>query len=154
MKKLISSCIALAMFSAVAVFAQDSGAPPARFSPEQMIAKHVSRLSTLLNLTATQQTQATALFTDEQNAAKTARANMRAAHTALKTAIENNDANGITAQATQIGSLTTAEIESHAKAEATFFAMLSADQQTKYKQLQAAGGPMGGRGFGGGPGRM
>ena len=53
------------------------------------------------------------------------------------------DAAGITTQATQIGALTTQEIESRSKAEAAFYALLSADQQAKFKQLHE-GGPMGG----------
>ncbi len=70
---------------------------------------------------------------------------MQAAHTALQTAIESNDTASISAQAAQIGTLTTQEVETHATAQAAFYAILTADQQTKYKQLLSAGP----RGFGG-----
>jgi Spy/CpxP family protein refolding chaperone len=73
---------------------------------------------------------------------------MQAARTALQTAIESNDTAGINAQAAQIGTLTTQEVEAQATARAAFYAILTADQQTKYKQLMAAG-PGGLRGFGG-----
>ena len=81
-----------------------------------------------------------------------------AAQTALQTAIKSNDLTGIMTQATQIGSLTTQQVEDRAKADAAFYAILTPDQQTKYNQLHDAGvggrgGPVGVVGFGGlGPG--
>jgi Spy/CpxP family protein refolding chaperone len=146
MKKWIFSLIAVGVLSVSTLFAQDS-TPPTRPTPEQMIANRVSRLTTLLTLTSAQQTQATTIFTNEQTALANFRSSMKTAHSALKTAIENNDNAGITAQATQIGTLTTQEVESRAQAQAAFYALLTADQQTKYKQFEAAG-PMG-HGFGG-----
>ncbi|MFZ0593235.1 MAG: Spy/CpxP family protein refolding chaperone [Bryobacteraceae bacterium] len=147
MKKWISSFAALGLLSAVGLFAQEPAPTHTRPTAEQMIANHVSRLTTLLTLTSAQQTQATTIFTNEQTAMSSIQTSMKAAHSALKTAIENNDTAGITAQATQIGTLTTQEIEGRAQAQAAFYALLTSDQQTKYKQLEASG-PMG-RGFGG-----
>jgi Spy/CpxP family protein refolding chaperone len=146
----IRSLIAVGILSVVGLFAQEPAPTHTRPTPEQMIANRVSRLTTLLSLTSTQQTQATTIFTNEQSSMSTIQTSMKAAHSALKTAIENNDTAGITAQATQIGTLTTQEIEGRAQAQAAFYALLTADQQTKYKQLESAG-PMG-HGFGGGPG--
>lgn len=143
MNKWIVNSLALVMLCGAPVFAQDGDGPPPRFSPEQMIARRVSRLTTVLTLSSAQQTQAAAIFSDEEASSKTIRNSMRAAHRALQTAIQNNDAAGITTQATQIGALTTQEIESRSKAEAAFYALLSADQQAKFKQLHE-GGPMGG----------
>jgi len=71
---------------------------------------------------------------------------MKAARTALKTAVEANDTAGIPAQASQIGSLTTQEVQAEATANAGFYAILTPDQQTKYNQL--------GTGLAGGPGRF
>lgn len=147
MKKWICSFAALGLLSAVGLFAQESTPTHTRPTPEQMIANHVSRLTTLLTLTSAQQTQATTIFTNEQSSMSSVQTSMKAARSALKTAVENNDTAGITAQATQIGTLTTQEIEGRAQAQAAFYAQLTPDQQTKYKQLEAAG-PMG-RGFGG-----
>jgi Spy/CpxP family protein refolding chaperone len=147
MKKWICSFIAVGMLSVAGLLAQDS-TPHTRPTPEQMITNRVSRLTTLLTLNSAQQTQATTIFTNEQTAMTNLHSSMRAAHTALKTAIENNDTAGITAQATQIGNLTTQEIENRAQAQAAFYALLTPDQQTKYKQLEPAG-PRGRGGFGG-----
>jgi Spy/CpxP family protein refolding chaperone len=116
----------------------------------------VARLTTILNLTSAQQTQATTIFTTEQIALSGLRNGMQTAHATLQTAIQNNDAGSITTQATQIGTLTTQEVEARAAAQAAFYALLTADQQTKYKQLMSAGpgGPGGPQGFGRpGPGR-
>jgi Spy/CpxP family protein refolding chaperone len=151
MKKYIYSAIAFAIAASCLAFAQDAGAPPTPPSPAQMVAHQVARLTTLLSLTSAQQTQATTIYTAEQTAAASLRTSMRTAHTALQTATENNDVASITAQATEIGNLTAQEIESRAKAEAAFYAILTADQQAKYKQLKP--GPGGPGGFGGrGPG--
>ncbi len=136
--------------------AQQAGSPPTPPNPAQMVANEVGRLTTLLSLTSAQQTQATAIFTTEQTAISGLRSGMQTARATLQTAIENNDTAGIAAQATQIGTLTTQEVQAHATAQAAFYAILTADQQTKYKQLMSAGpGGLGGgpRGFGGpGPG--
>lgn len=122
---------------------QTAGTPP---NPAQRIAHQVSRLTTLLTLNSAQQTQATAIWTQEETALSGVRDSMRTAHAALKTAVEANDTATIAAQATQIGELTTQEVSARATAEAAFYALLTADQQTKFKQLR--GGP-GGRGHGG-----
>jgi hypothetical protein len=74
---------------------------------------------------------------------------MNTARTALQTAVEANDTTGISTQASQIGNLTTQEVTARATADAAFFLILSATQQTIYKTL---GGPGGGRGGPGGPG--
>jgi Spy/CpxP family protein refolding chaperone len=78
---------------------------------------------------------------------------MRTAHEALKTAVEANDTATITAQAAQIGELTAQEVSARATAEAAFYAILTGDQQTKFKQLRGGPGGFGGHGPGGhGPG--
>jgi Spy/CpxP family protein refolding chaperone len=139
------------LLTAGILFGQTAGTPP---TPAQRIANQVSRLTTLLSLNSAQQTQATAIWTQEQTALSGVRDNMRTAHTALKTAIEANDTATIAAQATQIGELTTQEISARATAEAAFYAILTADQQTKFKQLRGGPGGFGGHGPGGpgGPG--
>jgi Spy/CpxP family protein refolding chaperone len=145
MKKSIYSAIAIAMASTFMLFAQDTAVQPGPRNQAQMVSHHVARLTTLLNLTTAQQTQATSIFTEQHAAMSGLFSNMKAARSALETAIENNDASSISSQAAQIGSLTTQEIESHAKAEAAFWALLTPDQQAKYKQLRSMhhGGPGG-----------
>jgi Spy/CpxP family protein refolding chaperone len=154
MKKCLYSMFAIATLGTSLLFAQDSGAPgtpPAPPNPAQMAAHHISRLSTLLNLNASQHAQASTIFKDQHAGMSGIFSSMRAARTALQAAIENNDVSAISAQAAQIGSLTTQEVENRAKAEAAFYAILTPDQQAKYKQLQSMHGGL--EGFGGrGPG--
>lgn len=145
MMKSVFHAVAGTMLLTFSLLAQQPGTPP---TPTQMVANQITRLTTLLNLTSAQQTQATTIFTAEQTSLSTVRSSMQAARTTLQTAIESNDTASIAAQATQIGTLTTQEIEAHATAQAAFYATLTADQQTKYKQLVSAG-PSGPRGFGG-----
>lgn len=128
--------------------ARQSHTPP---TPAQIVANRVARLTTLLSLNATQQSQATTYFTTEQTAPSGVGASMKAAHTALMTAVEANDAAGITAQATQIGSLTTQEVTARSTANAAFYAILNPTQQTQYKQLMGRGGMGAGFGFRGRP---
>lgn len=138
--RIISRFAAFALLSAGLVGAQGPGSPP---SAADRVANQVAHLTSLLSLTSAQQAQATTIFTDQQTATASVITAMKTARTALETAVESNDAATITAQATQIGSLTTQEVESRAKADAAFYAILTADQQTKYKQV-GHGGPGGG----------
>lgn len=148
--KFISRAAAGTMLLTFSLFAQGTGSPPSPPTPAQMIANQVARLTTLLNLTSAQQTQATSILTTEQTAMSGLMTGMQTARTTLQTAIQNNDANAITAQANQIGTLTTQEVEAHATAQAALYAILTADQQAKYKQLMSAGpgGPGGPGGHG------
>lgn len=137
------------LLTASVLFGQTPGTSP---TPAQRIAHQVSRLTTLLSLTSAQQTQATAIWTQEQTALSGVRDSMRAAHTALETAVEANDTASIAAQAAQIGELTGQEVSARATAEAAFYAILTADQQTKFKQLPGGPGGFGGHGPGRAPG--
>lgn len=125
--------------------------PPSPPTPARMTAHQVARLTTLLSLTAEQQTQATAIFTTEQTAMSSLFPSMQSAHKALQAAVRTQDTAAITTLAAQIGTLTTQETQARATAQAAFYAVLSADQQTKYDQLPQ-GGAFGGRGGPGGPG--
>lgn len=122
------------------------------------VAHQVERLTVLLTLTAAQQTSATTIFTGEQTVLATIQTSLQTAQTALETAVEANSPGAITTAATQIGTLTTQQFEAVGTANATFYAILTADQQTKYKELLASGFlasgfPGGGPGHGpGGPG--
>jgi Spy/CpxP family protein refolding chaperone len=118
-------------------FGQRSHTPP---TPAQMVANRVTRLTALLTLTTAQQAQATTIFTTEQTALATVSANMKTARTTLQSDVEANNTAGIAAQASQIGSLTTQEVEATATANAAFYALLTPDQQTKYKTVGGGGG--------------
>lgn len=80
---------------------------------------------------------------------------MRTARTTLQTAIKSNETATIGTQATEIGTLTSQEVLAQATAAAAFYAILTADQQSKFDTLgPLVGGPGGPGGFGGpgGPG--
>lgn len=123
--------------------------PPTPPTPAQMVANQVARLTTLLDLTSTQQASATAIFTTEQTALASVRTSMQTARTALQTAIKSDDANAIATQSGQIGSLNGQEVLAQATASAALYAILTADQQVKYNTLGPLGGGPGGPG---GPG--
>lgn len=157
MKKRILIAFASTALSAPFLFAQSSGTTATQPTAAQIVANRVARLTTLLTLTTTQQTEATTIFTTEQTALSGLMTSMQTARTTLQTAVEKNDQTGIATEATQIGALTTQEVEAQAKADAAFYAILTTDQQTKYTSLQSGGpggGPGGPGGFGGpgGPG--
>jgi Spy/CpxP family protein refolding chaperone len=149
MRRRILAVSALAAFFGVLGNAQTSAPTPP--TAAQMVANQVARLTKLLDLNTTQQASATAIFTTEQTALAALRTSMQTARTALKTAITANDTATIGTDSTQIGSLTGEEVLAQSTASAAFYAILTADQQTKYETLGPLGGP-GGFGGPGGPG--
>ena len=131
------------------MLASAQSTPPRPPTPAQMVANQVARLTKLLDLNSTQQASATTIFTTEQTALATLRTSMHTARTALQTAIKSDDPASIGTQATQIGTLNGEEVLARATASAAFYAILAADQQSKYDSL----GPLrGGPGGPGGPG--
>lgn len=142
MKKwILLSAMAL---SVSCLFAQGGG-PPSTPTP----ADRVARLTTLLTLTAAQQAQATTIFTIEDAAMATVRPSIQAARAALQAAVKTNDTGTITLQATQLGNLTAQDLIARSTADAAFYAILTADQKTKYDELHLSG--PGGPGGAGGP---
>jgi Spy/CpxP family protein refolding chaperone len=151
MHKQILATTALMAFTSVFAIAQTTTAPTPP-SPAQMVANQVARLTKLLDLNSTQQASATTIFTTEQTALATLRTSMQAARTALRTAITSDNTATIGTEATQIGTLTGEQVLAQATASAAFYAILTADQQTKYETLGPLGGGPGGPGGFGGPG--
>ena len=135
-RRFFTALIALTL-SAPIGFAQRTFTPP---TPAQQVANKVARLTTLLTQITVQQGQATTIFTTEQTALSGLSASMKTARTALQTAVQANDTAGISAAATQIGSLTAQQITATSTADAAFYAILSPTQQTQYKQLGGHGG--------------
>ncbi len=143
----IPVAIALAALLAPLVFAQSStttaATPP---TAADIVAGRVAFLTKLLDLTDAQQAQATTIFTTEQAALDALKTSMDTEQSALQTAVQNSSSSGIGAAAAQIGALTAQQIVATASADVAFYAILTADQQTKYSSLQQAGvgGPQGG----------
>ena len=132
----------LLIASAPFAFGQTTHTPP---TPAQIVANRVARLTKVLTLTTAQQAEATTIFTTEQTALAPISANLKTARTALQAAVQANDSGTISAQASTIGALTTQEVQAQSTANAAFYAILTAAQQTIYNQRGAWGGG-GGRG--------
>ena len=99
--------------------------------PATLAARRVTFLTQLLTLTTGQQTQATSIFTAEITANQALATQETTARTALVAAIKANNTSAITTQATALGNLQAQEIANTAKADAAFYALLTADQKTK-----------------------
>ena len=143
--------ISFLLLSALA-FAQRSGNPP---DPATVAQHRVDRLTTLLSLTTDQQQQAKTIFTNAATAGTAAHDSMRAAHESLAAAVKKNDIATIDQASTTIGNLTAQLISIDAKANAAFYQILTADQQSKFDsqgpgRFGAGPGP-GGFGRGAGP---
>ena len=120
-------------------------------NPANMVAHRVDYLTTVLNLTAAQQQQATTIFTNAANAASGVHQGLKTARQSLQTAIAGNDSAGIDQAAATIGGLTTQLTSVEAKANALFYQILTSDQQSKLTKLEASRGPGGRPGPPGGP---
>src|SRR5207245_1323478 len=123
-----------------------SGSAP---DPATMVANKVARLTTLLTLTSAQQSQATTIFTSALTAIAPLRTSEATAHDALPAAVKSNPSSTIDQLSATIGSLTGQIIAIPNKADAAFYAILTADQQTKLSETNFLNGP---GGFGPGPG--
>jgi len=118
------------------------GAPP---DPAKMIEMRVNMLATHLSLTDAQKTQATKIFTDAQTASQTARDDTKAAHESMRDAVKSNNTAAIDQLARDIGAATTQLTAIESKAQAAFYAILTAEQKTKMDSMpmRGAGGPGG-----------
>ena len=117
--------------------------------PATIVANQVARLTNLLTLTTAQQTQATTIFTDALTAITPLQTSEVTARQALPAAVKSNATATIDQLSTTIGSLEGQMMSIQNKADAAFYAILTADQQTKLDQTNFLNGP----GLGpGGPG--
>ncbi len=144
--------LALTAVCAAAMFAQTTTTTHTAPTPAEMAANQVVRLTSLLTLSSAQQASATSIFTQEYTTLATLQTSMQTARTALTTAITGNATATISTEAAAIGSLTTQEVQAQAAAQAAFYQVLTADQQTKYAAMLTRGPGMGGPGGFGGPG--
>jgi Spy/CpxP family protein refolding chaperone len=124
-----------------------SGFPGGQMDPAKMVEARVAMLTQTLNLTEAQKAQALKIFSDAQAAAERFREEMQVARQELQTAIKANDLASIERNAREIGTATGEMTIIDARAQAAFYALLTAEQKTKFDQMPA-------RGFGMGPGGM
>lgn len=141
-RRLMISSLA-AMTLVTAAWAQTTTTTPASGANRRL-----EFLAGYLSLTDAQKMQAQAIFDAAESAATTAAGAMTSAQTALRTAIKANAADAeLDRLAAAIGVIQGQVAAIHAKAEAKFYALLTADQKTKYDALgQGSGGPGGGKG--------
>jgi Spy/CpxP family protein refolding chaperone len=113
---------------------QTTHQPP---DPAEMAQRQVKTLTTLLSLTSAQQQQATTIFTNSARSEQSLHQAERTAHDALRTAVKNNDSAAIEQAAGDIGQSVTQMTAIKAKADAAFYQILTADQQTKMSELES-----------------
>jgi hypothetical protein len=119
-------------------------------TPAQMAQHQVQRYATLLSLNSAQVEQATSIFTAEATSRGNARDTERTAHQALEAAIKANDTATIKSTATALGQMNGEMMAAHSLAAAQFYALLDADQKTKFAELEhehMMGGPEHGPGM-------
>jgi Spy/CpxP family protein refolding chaperone len=142
-------CVAAAL-SAALVLAQpgprNGGGPPGTPpDPATMIQMRVSHLTALLSLTTAQQAQATTIFTNAFNSAQSVQTSLQADRQSLADAVKADNTVSIDQIAGTIGTLQGQLTAINSKADAAFYAILTADQKAKYDSLPH-GGPGGGFG--------
>jgi Spy/CpxP family protein refolding chaperone len=143
----------VAVMTAGLALAQGRGGTPP--DPQTMIQMRVDRLATQLTLTDAQKTQAVTIFTDAFNASQPIQSDLRSNRQSLSDAIKKNDTAAISTLSVTAGVLSGQLTAINSKAEAAFYAMLTADQQAKYDSQPhggpgGPGGPLGPGGFGAG----
>ena len=132
----LAALIALAVVSTILI-AQTPPQPP---NPATMAARRVNFMTTALNLTSAQQQQATTIFTSAATAESAMHDGLKAARQSLKTAVTNNDSAGIDEASATVGSLTAQQTSIQARANAAFYQILNADQQSKLTKLESQHG--------------
>jgi Spy/CpxP family protein refolding chaperone len=152
-----TTLVLLILACASALMIAQAQNPPGPPDPAKMVQHRVQYLTTVLNLTAAQQQQATTIFTNAETSQSGVHGTMKAAHQSLETAVKSNDASGITQAANTIGNLTAQMVSAHATADAAFYQILTPEQQSKMTQLEKEHpgpgmGPGGPHGMMGGPG--
>ena len=142
--------LSLALFAVLGLLpmAQAQTPPHTPPSPAAMAQREVQRYTTLLSLTPAQVEQATTYFTAEATARQNSWASEKTAHQAMEAAIKANDTATIQSTATTLGQMEGEMMAAHATARAQFYAILTADQKTKFAELEKEH-MMGGPGRGG-----
>jgi Spy/CpxP family protein refolding chaperone len=122
--------------------------------PATLIANQVARLTTLLDLTTAQAAQATSIFTAAQTASSPLQTTLDTDQTNLQAAVTSNNTATIDQLSAAIGTIQGQLLDIRSKADAAFYSILTAAQQTKLGTIGPGfGGPGFGAGFGGRGGR-
>jgi Spy/CpxP family protein refolding chaperone len=143
MKYLVTAT--LAAMIAIPMSAQTPSLP----SAAEMTQHRVKTLTALLNLTSAQQEQANEIYANVANAEQTWIAAEKKAREALRAAEKNNDAATIDHVSAALGQSMARSTSTRAKADAAFYQILTAEQQSKLSDLE--GQQLGPFGIPGGP---
>lgn len=143
MKRLIAALL-LSLLT-IPVFGQNPPAPP---SPSDMAQHQVKRLTVLLSLTSTQQQQANTIYTNAAKSEQTIHQGEKSVHDSLRAAIRNNDTAAIDQLTSTLAQSMAQSTSIHAKADAAFYQILTAEQQARMSDLESEhlegfGGPGG-----------
>ena len=146
--RLTLTLVAVAAVSIAQTSGTTSGTTRTPPTPATLAQMRVNRLAAELSLTDAQKTSALSIFTTAYTNEQTIQTNLQTARTSLRDAVKANNGATIDQLSTTIGTATGQLSAIEAKAEAAFYAILTADQKAIYDAH-----PRGGRGFGpGGPG--
>jgi Spy/CpxP family protein refolding chaperone len=137
--KSLPKILGITMFTTAMLLAQTTTPPATPPNPANHVQRKVAHLTTLLDLNAQQQAQATTMFTNAQTASQLVFTNLKVARQSLATAVTANNTNDIAQYSNTIGNLVgqLTAIESNAKAQ--FYAILMPSQQSKLLTLESAG---------------
>jgi hypothetical protein len=127
-----------------------STTPP---DPATIVANRVARLTKLLTLSTAQAASATTIFTNSITAITPLQTTLSTDRTSLAAAVKTNTTGVIDQLSASIGTLSGQILDIQSKADAAFYALLDATQQTTLNASHGRGG-FGGPGAGGfgGPG--
>jgi Spy/CpxP family protein refolding chaperone len=157
MKKFFATAAMAAMFAVPATFAQaastDAQAAQTQTAPSQtqadagqqssarraqfeqrMIQKRVAKMTALLTLTPSQQTQVTSILTNAVGS-RADRGSMKQVRAQMRTAIEANDTATIEQTSNTIGNIAAQNAAARAKTAAAIYQILTPDQKAKAAQL-------------------
>ena len=149
----MTALVFLSGLTVIGAFAQGPGGPHgAPPDAATMMQNRVNFLTSSLSLTAAQVAQATQIFTTASTASESIRTSQQSTRQSLAAAIKKNDVATIDSLALTSGQLSGELIAIESKADAQFYAILTADQQAKY-DLMPHGGPGGFGPTGFGPAR-
>jgi Spy/CpxP family protein refolding chaperone len=148
--KTAAACVLLTSLTFAQGFGRRSaGGTPTPPDPAMMIANQVARLTTLLDLTTAQASQITSILTAAQSSVSTLQTSLNTDRTNLTAAITSNNTATITSISSDMGNLQGQILAINSKAEASIYALLTSDQQTKLSTLGGVGLLGGPGGFGG-----
>lgn len=122
---------------------QREGKPP---DAQAMVTERVNRLAARLSLTEDQKARATTIFSEAATATRNARTSMRSGHEALAAAVKANNINAIDEQAAALGAAHGQLTAIEAKAQASFYSILTADQKARFDEGRQHARDMMGRG--------